>query len=110
MREKMETGNLYGQIPTSMPEELFQALGGAGRVRIERIVSHGHHSPPDFWYDQDQPEWVALLKGEASLRFEQDNRLLRLAEGDWVHIAAHERHRVEWTKENVDTVWLAVFY
>ena len=106
----METGNLYGQIPTSLPEELFQMLGGAGRVRIERIVSRGHQSPPESWYDQDQPEWVALLKGEATLRFERDNRLLRLVEGDWVHIAAHERHRVEWTKENADTVWLAVFY
>jgi hypothetical protein len=23
-------------------------------VRVERIVSHGHASPQDFWYDQDQ--------------------------------------------------------
>ncbi|HYD94138.1 MAG TPA: cupin domain-containing protein [Noviherbaspirillum sp.] len=106
----MKTGNLYGQIPTLLPEELVEVLGGAGNVRIERIVSRGHCSPPDFWYDQDLNEWVALLKGEALLRFERDGRLVRLAEGDHVRIAAHERHRVEWTKEDTDTVWIAVFY
>jgi cupin 2 domain-containing protein len=38
----------------------------AANVRIERIVSHGHASPPDYWYDQDRLVWVVLLKVAAS--------------------------------------------
>lgn len=106
----METGNLLGQIPTQLPEELFQILVSGEGMRIERIVSKGHASPPDVWYDQPEAEWAMVVKGEAKLRFEQDNRIVHLAAGDYVNIAAHERHRVEWTREDMETVWLAVFY
>jgi cupin 2 domain-containing protein len=30
--------------------------------------------------------------------------------GDWVHIAAHRRHRVEWTDPTQATIWLAVHH
>lgn len=93
-----------------LPDELVQTLASGKGMRIERIVSRGHCSPPGFWYDQSDDEWVMLLKGEARLRFEQDDRMVRLAEGDYLNIAAHQRHRVEWTAENTETVWLAVFY
>lgn len=106
----MESRNLYHDIPDKLPAEIFTTLVSSTGVRIERIVSHGHCSPPGFWYDQNEHEWVLLLKGEAILRFEQNNREVRLTEGDYVNIAAHEKHRVEWTKENSDTLWLAVFY
>ncbi|MGE5651359.1 cupin domain-containing protein [Noviherbaspirillum sp. UKPF54] len=106
----MEYGNLYRDIPAQLPAEITNRLAGAGDVRIERIVSRGHRSPPGFWYDQPEREWVMVLKGEAALRFEQGDRLLRLAEGDHVTIPAHERHRVEWTAQHEDTIWLAVFY
>lgn len=106
----MKTGNLFGHTPSPMPEELMQLLAAGGGTRIERIVSKGHCSPPGHWYDQPENEWVAVLKGEATLRFEQGGRLLHLAAGDYVDIRAHERHRVEWTPEEVETVWLAVFY
>ncbi|KIF80173.1 cupin domain-containing protein [Noviherbaspirillum autotrophicum] len=106
----MEYGNLYRAIPAQLPAEMAQVLAGAGPARIERIVSRGHCSPAGFWYDQPEREWVMVLKGEAALRFEQDDRLVRLAEGDYVDIAAHERHRVEWTAQHCDTIWLAVFY
>jgi len=79
-------------------------------VRIERILSKGHSSPPDFWYDQEQHEWVLLVAGEARLRFERDDHVLHLKPGDYVNIAAHEKHRVEWTTESTETIWLAVFY
>jgi cupin 2 domain-containing protein len=36
---------------------------------LERIVSFGQASPPGFWYDQPQVEWVLLLKGAALHRF-----------------------------------------
>ncbi|WP_151632059.1 cupin domain-containing protein [Noviherbaspirillum aerium] len=106
----MESSNLYSGIPAALPQELMQTLAAAGNVRIERIVSRGHASPPGFWYDQAEHEWVVLLKGRAGLRFERGDRLLELGEGDFVNIAAHERHRVEWTAADEESVWLAVFY
>ncbi len=106
----MDHGNLFQHIPAALPQELLQPLAAADGVRIERIVSRGHSSPPGFWYDQPEREWVLLVKGEASLRFERGNRLVHLKEGDYVRIDAHERHRVESTASGCDTVWLAVFY
>ncbi|MEC4718919.1 cupin domain-containing protein [Noviherbaspirillum sp. CPCC 100848] len=110
----MEASNLFTGIPADLPQELMQTLAGTGntpgRVRIERIVSRGHASPPGFWYDQAEHEWVLLLKGRAALRFESGDRLLEMGEGDYVNIPAHERHRVEWTAADTETVWLAVFY
>lgn len=106
----MNKGNLYGAIPTQLPEEFFQVLAAGKGTRIERIVSKGHRSPPGFWYDQPESEWVVVLQGRAALRFEKDGRLLELAAGDYVDIPPHEKHRVEWTAEDAETVWLAVFY
>ncbi|MBI1891211.1 MAG: cupin domain-containing protein [Burkholderiales bacterium] len=88
----------------------MQTLAQSHAVRIERIVSKGHATPPDFWYDQAEHEWVILLKGEAHLRFEHEAELTHLRPGDHVLIPAHVKHRVEWTTPAEETVWLAVFY
>jgi cupin 2 domain-containing protein len=77
-------------------------------VRIERIVSTGQASPAGFWYDQPDDEFVVLLSGSAVLRFEEGDRLMPMAPGDWVEIAAHVRHRVEETDRDRPSVWLAV--
>ena len=106
----MQTGDLFHAIPPSLPDEISDCLLQSGNVRIERIVSRGQHSAPGFWYDQSEHEWVLLLKGAATLRFEQGNKTIHLTPGSYVNIAAHERHRVEWTAEDEETVWLAVFY
>lgn len=74
-------------------------------VRIERIISHGHASAEGFWYDQDDDEWVMMLRGTAAIRF-GDGTLVDLGPGDHVHIPRHIRHRVERTSD--DVVWLAV--
>ena len=102
--------NVLNNIPENLNEENFQDLLQSGSVRVERIVSHGHASPPSFWYDQDDGEWVLLLKGAAILEFEGDPEPLRLGPGDHVNIAPHRRHRVAWTAPDEPTVWLAVFY
>jgi len=102
--------NLFEKAPDHLPEEMIQEIVSAEHVRVERIVSRGHASPPGFWYDQDRREWVAVLRGRARLRFEVDSRVVELGVGDHVTIAAHERHRVEWTDPDRHTVWLAVFY
>lgn len=102
------TGNLFNDLPQQLPHELVQTLLEAASVRIERIVSHGHASAADFWYDQPQHEWVILLTGAARLRFEE--AVLELKPGDFVNIPAHRKHRVDWTTPHEPTVWLAVHY
>lgn len=109
MRETV-SGNLNSGIPAELPEEITELLACSENIRIERIVSRGHRSPPDFWYDQDDDEWVLVVKGEAKLRFEEGDRVVHLTAGDYVAIPAHTKHRLEWTPEGADTVWLAVFY
>lgn len=106
----MKSANLFQNIPRQLPEELMETLAGSGQVRIERIVSRGQHSPPGFWYDQEQHEWVVLLKGAASLRIAGCDEPVQLAPGDYLNIPAHVKHRVESTSMTEDTVWLAVFY
>ena len=101
------TNNLFTDLPSNLPDELFTTLVEATNLRIERIVSHGHSSPEGFWYDQDQHEWVVLLKGAARLRFEGE--IVDMMPGDFVNIPAHTKHRVEWTTPDEPTIWLAVF-
>jgi cupin 2 domain-containing protein len=102
--------NLWADLPVDLPEELITTLVDAAHVRIERIVSHGHASPEGFWYDQDQHEWVILITGAARLKFESEERPVEMQPGDFINIPAHRRHRVEWTKPDEQTIWLAVHY
>lgn len=89
------------------PEEEFVLLAERAGCRIERIVSHGQASPPGFWYDQPQAEWVALLAGTAELEF-ADGRRRSLVPGAWLLLAPHERHRVASTSIAPPAIWLAV--
>lgn len=100
--------NLYSDIPLGAPEEQVVELLARAGVRIERIVSNGQASPPGFWYEQPQAEWVLLLQGEAQLRFEDEPAPRVLKPGDFVEIAPRRRHRVECTHPQLPTVWLAV--
>ncbi len=102
--------NIFADIPDNLPEELIDVIAGNQNVRIERIVSKGHTSPDDFWYDQDTCEFVFVVSGEALLQFEGQERLVRMKAGDYRIIPAHERHRVEWTTPDEDTVWLTVHF
>lgn len=103
-------GNLFDDVQANLPDEVFTALLERPGLRIERIVSHGHVSPPGFWYDQEQPEWVLVLQGAARLRFEDQDRGIDMRPGDFIDIAARRRHRVEWTTPDEPTIWLAVFH
>jgi cupin 2 domain-containing protein len=102
--------NLLRDLPDASAAEIAEALVARPGLRIERITSFGQASPAGFWYDQDEDEWVLLLSGATSLRFEDEPEARRLGPGDWVEIAAHRRHRIEWTDPAQPTVWLAVFY
>ena len=106
----MSDGNLFADIPTQSADEQFTTLLQSSHVRIERIVSHGHASPLGFWYDQDQPEWVMVLSGSATLEIEGESAPRQLVPGDFVNLPAHRRHRVASTDTQTPTVWLAVHY
>ncbi|MBK8750702.1 MAG: cupin domain-containing protein [Candidatus Competibacteraceae bacterium] len=99
--------NLLQPLPNDLTDEVFTELLRQGAVRIERIVSNGHVSPADFWYDQDENEWVLLLVGEGEIEF-ADGERVRLRQGDTLNLPAHTRHRVTFTSR--PAVWLAVFY
>lgn len=103
-------GNLFGQIPASLPEEICQDLVKTDSVRIERIISKGHTTPCGDWYDQAENEWVLVVQGAAELLFEENRRVVHLNEGDYINIPANQRHQVTWTSPEKETIWLAVFY
>lgn len=102
--------NIFIGIPDNLPEEIIEVIAERKDVKIERIVSRGHTSPDDFWYGQDTNEFVFVVSGEALLQFEGKEQLVRMKAGDYRIIPAHERHRVEWTKPDEDTIWLTVHF
>lgn len=104
-----KVNNIYKNIPSDIPEELFEIISEKDNIKIERIISDGHSTPDDYWYDQDKDEFVILLKGNAVLLFENDERV-DLSEGDYVVIPKHCRHKVLNTSKETKTIWLAVHY
>jgi cupin 2 domain-containing protein len=102
--------NVFAHLSAPLPEELVETLLETAALRLERIVSRGHATPPGRWYDQDRDEWVVLLRGSAGLRFEGDAAPVTLRPGDHLLIPARRRHRVEWTDAAEPTVWLALHF
>jgi cupin 2 domain-containing protein len=107
---KKADGNLFETVPSQCTEEQVLDLLATEHVKIERIVSCGQASPEDFWYDQASSEWVVVLSGSAGLLFEYENEPVLLGRGDHIYIAAHKRHRVEWTAADEPTIWLAIHF
>ena len=97
--------NLFANLPELYESEQSLSLFEKPSIKIERIVSQSHSSPPGFWYDQDEDEWVMVVRGEATLEFE-DGDLVQMEEGDHMTIARHVRHRVQQT--DAKTIWLTV--
>jgi cupin 2 domain-containing protein len=101
----IHTGRLDDHAPPAAGGEVFTELLARSNTRIERIVSNCAASPPGFWYDQPQAEWVLLVRGSAVLEFE-GAAPVALESGDWIEIPPHARHRV--ARTGPDTLWLAV--
>jgi len=106
----MELKNIFNRIPRDIPKEIFEEIVSVKNCRIQRIISKGQSTPDGQWYDQDQDEWVILLQGSAGLLFEGSDNLINLQPGDYLHIPANAKHRVEWTDQSQETIWLAVRY
>lgn len=101
--------NIFDAIPNNLQTEVFETLVASKSVKIERIISKGQSSPDSGWYDQAENEWVLVIKGAAILEF-TDGSTQKMKAGDHINIAAHEKHRVQWTDPDTETIWLAVFY
>ncbi|MFT4097438.1 MAG: cupin domain-containing protein [Rhodoblastus sp.] len=104
----IRSGNLLADLLASLPDERIDTLLARSGLRIERIVSTGQASPPGFWYDQPQDEWVCVIAGAAAVLVEGEAQPRVMKAGDWLEIPAHVRHRVAWTDPTRHTVWIAV--
>lgn len=101
--------NIFASLPTDAGQEAFDELLSHSNLKIERIVSKGHTSPPGYWYDQENHEWVIVLEGAGTVLFE-NGREVSLHKGDYLNIPAHAKHRVTWTDPDQPTIWLAIHY
>ena len=102
--------NIFKDIPDKIPEELFEVLLENKNIKIERIVSFGHTTPENEWYDQIKNEWVILLSGAAELLFEDSDEAFKMEPGQYVFIPAHKKHRVVYTAKGKESVWLAIHF
>lgn len=101
--------NIFTEIPKQLSQELFDTLLATPQLRVERVVSAGHTTPLDEWYDQDWDEWVILLQGNARLRFANE-AIVELHAGDYYLIPAHKRHQVAYTDPGQQCIWLALHF
>jgi len=105
----LKKSDIFDNIPKDLTNEFFEDIVLSDNVKIEKIISKGHTSPKDGWYNQEQNEWVIVLKGEGIISFE-DEKQICLKSGEYINIPAHKKHKVSWTKPDEETIWLAVFY
>jgi cupin 2 domain-containing protein len=101
--------NIFSSLPDKLEHESFKELLCYKNIKIERIVSRGHASPENGWYDQKENKWVIVLEGAGSILFESGDEV-NLKKGDYLNIPAHTRHKVTWTDPNNLTIWLAIHY
>ena len=100
--------NLFEVTDQKLTDERIDTLLQSPGVRVERIVSMGHASPENFWYDQAEAEWVLVIQGRAALEFD-DGEIIALTPGDYCMIPAPRRHRLQFTDDKTPTIWLAIF-
>jgi cupin 2 domain-containing protein len=101
--------NIFDNVPENIPEEIFERLIVNSNFHLERIISQGHNSPKDFWYDQDTNEFVILISGSAELHF-FDGEKFFLKPGDYFIIPANTKHRIERTDSEQKTFWLTLHF
>lgn len=75
-------------------------------LRIERIVSRGETTD---WQTQADTEYVILLQGAATIEF-LEGEDVQLTPGESMLIEAQTTHRVAYTSEVPECIWLCVHY
>ncbi|MFO8068322.1 MAG: cupin domain-containing protein [Bacteroidales bacterium] len=101
--------NIYtiSNIPDISQDEAFETILKGKDIKIERIISNGHTTEDNKWYDQKTDEWVLLLQGHAIIEF-INNEKNELIPGDYIFIPAGKKHRVIYTSKNPHCLWLAI--
>ncbi|NOX99905.1 MAG: cupin domain-containing protein [Verrucomicrobia bacterium] len=105
----MKAVNFFEDLPEEGAVEVVEEIAefAQGAVRIERIISGGQASNENFWYEQEEHEWVMLVRGQARLMIEGQEEALEMKAGDHIELPAKLRHRVESVSQ--DALWLAVW-
>lgn len=98
----MRTGNLFENADSPATGERFETLLDHRNLVVERILSSAMPDPTEYLQPQD--EWVALLRGAATL--EVSGARIELKAGDSLFIPALTPHRVLETSPGA--LWLAV--
>lgn len=106
MTRPVTLGNVFADVPAALAEEQFTDLADGPGIRVTRIVSFGHATD---WQKPAEDEWVMVLRGYGTLMF-ADGGVMKMEPGDWCHIPAGTRHKVEETDPDQPTVWLAVHF
>ncbi|MBN1497864.1 MAG: cupin domain-containing protein [Spirochaetes bacterium] len=101
--------NIFSSLPADMKHEFFDEILRHKNIRVERIISKGHVSPEQGWYDQEEHEWVIVLEGSGMILFESGEEFT-LKKGDYLNIPSRTKHRVTWTDPDTMTIWLAFHY
>lgn len=94
--------NIFEQELYDKENEVLDTLFENKKIKIERILSSGQISER---YDQEEDEWVILLKGESKI--EMEGRIIHLSKGDHLYIPAHSKHKVIYSSR--ECMWLCVF-
>ncbi|MCP4970218.1 MAG: cupin [Arcobacter sp.] len=104
--------NLLENIVIDKENEKIEDILKTRNIRIERIISNGQSTEEDFWYDQEENEFVILLEGNAILEIKEDNKIkqIELVKNEYINIKANVKHRVKYTDSNNPTIWLTIFY
>ena len=101
--------NFFRNLPDDLTSESIEKITNGENCFIERIISKGHTTPAESWYDQETDEFVLLLQGYAELEFE-NGETTSLNPGEYLKIPKHQKHRVLKTAEDELTFWLAVHF
>ncbi len=109
MEPEIIVKNIFRDATENSKDEFFEVLLNNSSFKMERIISQGHVSPENFWYDQGKNEFVLLISGNAKILFENDFNL-ELMPGDYFIIPAHKKHRVVFTQPDEKTIWLTLHF
>jgi len=101
--------NFFADFPEFSNKEIIEKILSTENLIIERIISYGFNSPEDFWYNQNNDEWVILLEGLAEIEF-KDGKTVELSKGDYIYIPAYTEHRVKKCSKNPNSIWLAIHF
>ena len=98
----MRVENLFAASDPPLEGERFETLVTCRNLQIERIVSSAAVTPTE--HVQAQDEWVALLRGQATL--EVAGERVELGPGDHLFLPSGTPHTV--LHSSGDALWLAV--